>query len=107
MTRVAKKAWPPLVIPGSCFVTGVLVTLLWTSAFQSSSRTEAESPPAVVYNASEAFDAIAEALTTTDKALLGNITANAASLSRRDLLLAIPSSLARSASHIAFLQFIL
>ena len=101
MTRTAKNAWPPLVIPASCFVAGVLVTLLWTSVFSNGSQIEAPTPPGSDHNASETFHAVAEALTTTDQTLLGNITANAAGLSRNDLLLAIPSSLARLALSIA------
>ena len=103
MTRVTRNAWPPLVIPACCFLTGVVVTLLWTSSGHKDSLPaphSAAAPPTGARDHADAFDAVAEALTTSIPLSKSNITASSAHLSRHDLLLAIPSSLARSTSYL-------
>ncbi len=96
MTRASKSTSYPLAIPAGCFIAGVVLTLLWTS-----SSTPVPQPPAaadILNSTTDAFSSVAEALSTSTVALTNNTTHQEGLLTRDDLLIAIPSSLARSAA---------
>ena len=84
-----------LAVPGCCFVAGVLLTLLWTSSFKPKLQVPAGGP--LVSASADAFNKVAEALNTSTQPLIHNSINASGSLTRDDFLIAIPSSLGRSA----------
>ncbi|DBA83524.1 TPA: hypothetical protein ACH3X2_006448 [Trebouxia sp. C0005] len=93
MIKNAKTLPHRLAVPGCCFVAGVLLTLLWTSSFKPKLQASAEMP--VVSASADAFNKVAEALSTSTQTLIQNNVTESGSLTRDDLLMAIPSSLGR------------
>lgn len=83
-----------VVFAGGCFLAGVVATLLWTSL--TSSNSQAQQPAVGFGNTSDAFNTVAEALRTQELPS-SHKTDPTSSLSKDDLVIAIPSSLARSA----------
>jgi hypothetical protein len=98
MTKNTKSSPHRLTVPGCCFVAGVLLTLLWTSSFNP--KLQAPAGGAVVSASADAFNKVAEALSTSTQTLIHNNATLSGSLARDDLLIAIPSSLGRSAACI-------
>ena len=98
MTKYTKASAHRLAVPGCCFVAGVLLTLLWTSSFNPKLQAPAGGP--VVSASADAFNKVAEALSTSTQTLIHNNATQSGSLTRDDLLIAIPSSLGRSAACI-------
>lgn len=96
MTKPTKISLHRLAVPGCCFVAGVLLTLLWTSSFKPKLQAPAEAP--VVSASADALNKVAEALSTSTSTLIHNSVDPSESLTRDDLLIAIPSSLGRSAA---------
>ena len=98
MTQRPKFQAPPLVIGGACFLAGVALTLLWSSFSRLSPQAHESS---VVYsNTSDAFNSDAAGRQSLKQLPNSFKPAQTGSLSRDDLLIAIPSSLARSATTI-------
>lgn len=93
MTKPTKISLHRLAVPGCCFVAGVLLTLLWTSSFKPKLQAPAEAP--VVSASADALNKVAEALSTSTSTLIHNSVDPSESLTRDDLLIAIPSSLGR------------
>lgn len=81
-----------VVFAGGCFLAGVVATLLWTSL--TSSNSQAQQPAVGFGNTSDAFNTVAEALRTQELPS-SHKTDPTSSLSKDDLVIAIPSSLAR------------
>ncbi len=98
MTKYTKASAHRLAVPGCCFVAGVLLTLLWTSSFNPKLQAPAGEP--VVSASADAFNKVAEALSTSTQTLIHNNATQSGSLTIDDLLIAIPSSLGRSAACI-------
>ena len=86
----------PIVIPGACFLAGVVLTLLWTSF--SSSDSQAQESSVVFGNTTDASNISAKAWQTSKQLPSSHNPAQTGSLTRDDLLIALPSSLARSAT---------
>ena len=95
MTRSKVNALP-IVIPGACFLAGVVLTLLWTSF--SSSDSQGHESSVVFGNTTDAFNSSAKAWQTSKQLPSSHNPAQTGSLTRDDLLIALPSSLARSAT---------
>ena len=96
MIKRTKANALPVVIAGACFLAGVLLTLLWTSFSKSSPLAQKSS--VVFSNSTDAFNTDTKAWQTSKQLPSSHNPAQTGSLSRDDLLIAIPSSLARSAT---------
>ena len=92
MPKRSRAALFLVAVAGVCFLAGVVSTLLWASL--STSSPSQQQPSVIFTKTSDAFNT-AEALTTSQELLSDHKTHQASSLSRTDLLIAIPSSLAR------------
>ena len=96
MTKRPKANVLPAVIGGACFLAGVVLTLLWTSFSRPSPQAQESS---LVFNdTSDAFSIHAQAWRTSQELPSIHKIDQTGSLSRNDMLIAIPSSLARSAT---------
>lgn len=93
MPKLARAALLPVAIAGVCFLAGVVSTLLWASFPASNSL--AQQPSVIFRKASDAFSIVAEPVRISQELLSKSKTDQTSSLSREDLLIAIPSSLAR------------
>ncbi|KAL3161801.1 hypothetical protein ABBQ38_008893 [Trebouxia sp. C0009 RCD-2024] len=93
MPKRARAVLLPVAIAGVCFLVGLVSTLLWASFPASNSL--AQQPSVIFRKASDAFSIVAEPLRISQELLSNSKTDQTSSLSREDLLIAIPSSLAR------------
>ena len=93
MTRAAKASSQSVVVPVCCFIAGVVLTLVWTSTSNPHLQSPADAED--VSGSAEAFNIVAEALSTSAQVINDNATSKLGSLTRADLLIAIPSSLGR------------
>ena len=96
MPKQSRLSQRLVVIAAACFAGGVLLTLLLTTSSESNLSTEIS--PDIFSDASDAFNAVAEALTTAADLPVSSTPELDGSPPRADLLIAIPSSLARSIS---------
>lgn len=96
MTKRPKVNAPSIVAAGACFLAGVVLTLLWTSF--SGSNPQAQASSVIFSNTTDASNTDAEAWQTSKQLPSSYNSDQTGSLSRDDLLIAIPSSLARSAT---------